>query len=172
MKRRISILVILTMGLLTFLGISSTGAEIEVGAAAPALKVSDHEGKEVDLSAELATGYTLVFFYPKASTPGCTKQACSLRDAFADLTAKGIKVFGVSRDTVAKQKAFVTEQKLPYRLLADPEGKVTEAFGVPTLGNMAKRQAYLFKDGKLVWRDLSASTDQQAAEVLEAVGKL
>lgn len=172
MNRTHAILILTTMGLLTFLGISSTGAEIEVGAPAPAVKVSDHEGREVDLAAEMATGYTLVFFYPKASTPGCTKQACSLRDSFADLTSKGIKVFGVSRDTEDKQKKFASEQKLPYRLLADPDGKVTDAFGVPTLGNMAKRQAYLFKDGKLVWRDLAASTDQQAAEVLEAVGKL
>lgn len=160
------------MGLLTFLGIRSVGAELEIGAAIPAIKLSDQDGNDVDLAAESATGYTLVFFYPKASTPGCTKQACSLRDSFADLTDKGIKVFGVSKDTVAKQKAFATEQKLPYRLLADPDGKLVDAFDVPALGAMAKRQAYLFKDGKLVWRDLSASTDQQAAEVLEAVGKL
>lgn len=172
MKRTPSILLLATMGLLAFLGITSTGAELEIGAAAPAVKVLDHEGKEVDVAAESAKGFTLFFFYPKASTPGCTKQACSLRDAFADLGQKNIKVFGVSRDTVEKQKAFAAEQKLPYRLLADPEGKVTGAFGVPALGNMAKRQAYLFKDGKLVWRDLSASTEQQAADVLEAVGKL
>ena len=172
MDRTRAILIMTTMGLLAFMGISSTGAELEVGAAAPASRALDHEGKEVDLAAETATGFTLVFFYPKASTPGCTKQACSLRDAYAELGAKGVKVFGVSRDSVEKQKKFATEQKLPYRLLADPEGKLTDAFGVPTLGNMAKRQAYLFKDGKLVWRDLAASTDQQAAEVLEAVGKL
>ncbi|MFM7182539.1 MAG: peroxiredoxin [Verrucomicrobiales bacterium] len=160
------------MGLLTFLGISSTGAEIELGAPAPAVTASDHDGKDVDIAAESATGYTFVFFYPKANTPGCTKQACSLRDAYTSLTTKGIKVIGVSRDTVVNQKSFATEQKLPYRLLADPDGKVTEAFGVPTLANLAKRQAYLFKDGRLVWRDLAASTDQQAAEVLEAVGKM
>ena len=172
MKRRLSIFIITTMGLLTFLGLTKAGAELELGASAPAIKATDHEGKVVDLHSEAAKGYTLFFFYPKASTPGCTKQACSLRDAYAELSAKGIKIFGVSRDTVEKQKVFATEQKLPYRLLADADGKVVEAFGVPSMGNMAKRQAFLFRDGLLVWRDLAAGTDQQAAELLEAVGKL
>lgn len=162
----------LAMGLLTFLGITSCNAELKVGDAAPALVAKSHDGKDVNFGDVASSGLTLVFFYPKANTSGCTKQACSLRDSHDALKAKGVKIYGVSFDTVDAQKQFVEQHKLPYTLLADPEGKVIAAFGVPATGTFAKRQAYLFKDGKLVWRDLAAATDKQAADVLAAVDAL
>lgn len=139
------------------------------GAALPAVTVPGHDGKDVDLAQAGASGWTLVYFYPKADTPGCTKQACSLRDAWGQLTAKGVKVFGVSLDKVAAQQAFHAKYQLPFTLLADQQAKVADAFGVPHAAGFAKRQAFLFKDGKLVWRDLDAATAQQAAEVLAAL---
>ena len=96
---------------------------------------------------------------------------CSLRDANEELSKKGVKIFGVSFDTVEAQKAFAEAQKLPYDLIADPEGVVVKAFGVPTRGKFASRQAYLFKDGTLVWRDLKASTAEQGADVLKALAE-
>ena len=144
---------------------------ITEGAAMPAVACLDQAGKDVKLAEAAAKGYTLVYFYPKADTPGCTKQACSLRDPYAKITDKGVKVFGVSMDSVEAQKAFAEKYKLPFTLLADKEGKVADAFGVPHVAGFAKRQAFLFLDGKLVWRDLSASTDQQAADVLAAIEK-
>ena len=149
----------------------SSAAPIETGAALPAATAKDQDGKDVKLAEAGAEGWTLVYFYPKADTPGCTKQACSLRDAYATLTEKKVKVFGVSMDDVAAQKAFQEKYKLPFPLLADKEGKVADAFGVPHSMGFAKRQAFLFKDGKLVWRDLEASTDQQAADVLKELEK-
>jgi peroxiredoxin Q/BCP len=125
----------------------------------------------VKLAESAAKGYVLVYFYPKADTPGCTKQACSLRDAYETITGKGVKVFGVSLDSVEAQKAFADKYKLPFTLLADKQGKVADAFGVPHLAGFAKRQAFLFLDGKLVWRDLAAATDQQAADVLKVIEK-
>jgi peroxiredoxin Q/BCP len=115
----------------------------------------------------------VVYFYPKADTPGCTKQACSLRDAFATLTEKGVTVYGVSHDGVAAQKDFHKKYKLPFDLLADEKKELSKAFGVPSnqLG-MASRQAFLIKDGKIVWRDLKASTDKQADDVLAALAGL
>ena len=148
----------------------SSAAPIEIGAALPPVASKDQDGQEVKLAETAATGWTLVYFYPKADTPGCTKQACSLRDSFATLTDKKVQVFGVSLDDVAAQKAFQQKYKLPFTLLADKGGKVADAFGVPHSMGFAKRQAFLFKDGKLVWRDLSASTDQQAADVLKEIG--
>ncbi len=148
----------------------SSAAPIDTGAALPAVTAKDQDGKDVKL-AEAASGWTLVYFYPKADTPGCTKQSCSLRDSFATLTEKKVRVFGVSLDDVAAQKAFQEKYKLPFTLLADKDGKVADAFGVPHSMGFAKRQAFLFKDGKLVWRDLSASTDQQAADVLKEIGE-
>lgn len=154
------------------LGIAISSAQaLEVGAALPAVASTDEGGREVKLAEAGAAGWTLVYFYPKADTPGCTKQACSLRDAYAALTEKKVRVFGVSLDDVAAQKAFKEKYQLPFTLLADKEGKVADAFGVPHAMGFAKRQAFLFKEGKLVWRDLSASTDQQAADVLAEIAK-
>ena len=140
-----------------------------IGAALPEVTVNGDDGNPVELAKRGASGWTLVYFYPKADTPGCTKQACSLRDAYQQLTEKGVRVYGVSMDSVADQKAFHDKFKLPFTLLADPEGKLVDAFGVPHRGKFASRQAFLFKDGKLTWRDLSASTAKQAADVLAQI---
>ncbi len=139
------------------------------GAALPTVEQTNQDGKTVKLAEAGAKGYTLVYFYPKADTPGCTKQACSLRDSYEKLTEKGVKIFGVSMDTVEAQKAFKDKYKLPFVLLADADGKVVDAFGVPKTLGFASRQAYLFKDGKLVWSDLKASTDKQAEDVLKVL---
>jgi peroxiredoxin Q/BCP len=77
-----------------------------------------------------------------------------------------VKTYGVSIDPAKAQKAFREKYKLPFVLLADEDSAVVNGFGVPTKLGFASRQAFLFKDGKLVWRDLSASTDKQAADVL------
>lgn len=151
---------------------TAAAAEIDLGAKVPAVTVNDQDAKPVDLAAEGAKGWMLVYFYPKADTPGCTKQACSIRDAYAKLGDSGVKVFGVSTDDEKDQKAFQEKYKLPFRLLADKDKKVMEAFGVPSgMMGWAKRQAYLFRDGKLVWRDLEASTEEQAADVLKAISE-
>jgi thioredoxin-dependent peroxiredoxin len=140
---------------------------IAIGAALPAVEQKNQDGEVVKLATAGTHGYTLVYFYPKADTPGCTKQACSLRDSYAALTEKQVKIFGVSTDKVAAQKAFKDKYKLPFDLLADADGQVVAAFGVPKLVGFAKRQAFLFKDGKLVWSDFSAATDKQAEDVLK-----
>jgi peroxiredoxin Q/BCP len=155
-------------------GVFATNAAAEPlaeGVGLPAVSQKNQDDQAVKLSEAGAAGYLLVYFYPKADTPGCTKQACSLRDSYAALTEKGVKIFGVSTDSVKAQKAFKDKYKLPFDLLADEDGTVVTAFGVPKTMGFAKRQAFLFKDGKLVWRDLTASTEQQAADVLKVVGE-
>ena len=79
---------------------------LAVGADAPKPEAMDQDGKAIDWAALHAKGWVLVYFYPKADTPGCTKEACSLRDAFADLTKHGVAVVGVSGDKPSAQKAF------------------------------------------------------------------
>ncbi|RYD28010.1 MAG: peroxiredoxin [Verrucomicrobiaceae bacterium] len=140
---------------------------IAVGAALPAVEQKNQDNQVVKLAEAGAKGYTLVYFYPKADTPGCTKQACSLRDSYAALTDKGVKIYGVSTDKVDAQKAFKDKYKLPFDLLADSDSKVVDAFGVPKTMGFSKRQAFLFKDGKLVWSDQEASTEKQAEDVLK-----
>lgn len=151
-------------------GLTAEGSDqaLELGVALPDVSAVAHDGKAVNLSEAGKEGYVLVYFYPKADTPGCTKQACSLRDSFVRLTEKNVTVFGVSTDSMEVQRAFAEKYKLPFSLLADEKKEVVKAFGVGTIPavGLAKRQAFLFKDGVLVWRDLSASTEQQAADVL------
>jgi len=142
---------------------------LAIGAKLPQVSQKNQEGIAIALAERGASGWLLVYFYPKADTPGCTKQACSLRDAFATLTEKGVKVFGVSTDSPKSQKAFKEKYRLPFDLLADEDSTIVKAFGVPTTMGFAKRQAFLFKDGALVWVDFSASTEQQAADVLQAI---
>lgn len=149
--------------------IFSTVQALEIGSPLPEIRLPDQTGQMVELKGQGNARYVLVFFYPKADTPGCSKQACSLRDAYEKLTDHGVRVFGVSRDSVAAQKAFAEKFKLPYTLLADEAGEGVKAFGVPAMGKFAKRQAFLFQKGKLVWKDESASTDKQAEDVLKVL---
>ncbi|MDP9038115.1 MAG: peroxiredoxin [Acidobacteriota bacterium] len=82
--------------------------------------LENQDGTEVRLS-DLKSGPVVLFFYPRADTPGCTIESCGFRDAFAKFQRAGITVFGVSRDTVKAQKKFKDKYKLPYDLLADPD---------------------------------------------------
>jgi peroxiredoxin Q/BCP len=102
---------------------------IGVGAHAPAFELPDQDGEPVSLQA--LRGRTVVlYFYPKADTPGCTTQACSIRDRSADYAAAGVKVIGISPDPVAKVKRFHDKRALNFTLLADADHAVCEAYGV------------------------------------------
>lgn len=152
---------------------TATAEPMKLGTALPNITCDDKEGNPLHLGQMKENDWVLVYFYPKADTPGCTKQACSLRDAYAKLEEQGVKVIGVSKDTVKDQKDFSDKFNLPFTLLADNEARVIKAFGVPQMPvvGMAKRQAFLFKKGILHWRDLEASTQQQAADVMEQIKK-
>jgi peroxiredoxin Q/BCP len=149
-----------------------TNGKLNIGDALPSVAAEDQDGNLVQLNDAGRSGYTLVYFYPKAMTPGCTAQACSLRDVYGELQDRGVKIFGVSLDTVDSQKKFQKKEHLPFVLLSDRQKKVTSAFGVPLiLNSLAARQAYLFKDGKLVWMDTHASTGKQASDLLEVLAQ-
>lgn len=157
-------------------GLANAGEGEKVSYAAPAVSGVNQDGKDVNFADVYAKGPTVVFFYPKADTPGCTKQACSLRDAFADLSKDGVQVLGVSFDKPEAQKKFQNKFTLPYDLIADPEGKIVAAFKVEKMLkgvlSLAKRSCFLIKDGKVVWQDYAASTDQQAADIKRVLGEL
>jgi thioredoxin-dependent peroxiredoxin len=168
---RIALVTILTMGIF---GFGSKAKAIEVGAEAPRVEGLDQDGALFHFADAYAKGVTLVFFYPKADTPGCTAQACSLRDAFESLKAENLQVVGVSRDNADAQKKFQGKYHLPFPLVADSDGKVAEAFGVPGIFGMpiTKRQSFLVKDGKVVWKAESAETAKHAVEVQAALDAL
>ncbi len=168
----------------TFLAISLlTGAALVAGPQAakvsppydaPAVSGTDQEGKTVNFAdVYKANPYVVVYFYPKADTPGCTKQGCSLRDAHEDLTKMGVKVIGVSHDAVDAEKSFSDKYKFPFTLVADPDAKIIQAFKVEQMKNgMASRQCFIIKNGKVVWHDPKAATDKQADEVKAALAEL
>jgi peroxiredoxin Q/BCP len=152
----------------SFFSSASQADELELGSPAPEIVSTDHEGQPIDLGEALGSGTALVFFYPKAMTPGCTRQACSLRDGWDELQSREVTVFGVSSDAAETQAEFRDKHRIPFTLIADRDKKVADAFGK----GRWSRQAYLFQDGKLVWRDLSASTSGQLEDVIEALDKL
>ncbi len=162
-------LAIFVVGVAGLFAARTPSEPLKVGDPAPDAASVDQSGKPVRLSSLYGAGWTLVYFYPKADTPGCTAEACSLRDAFADLTKKGVTVIGVSADKPGDQKAFQDKYHIPFTLLADSGKGVIEAFGVPTTMGFASRQSFLIKNGTIAWRDLHASTKQQAADILKVV---
>ena len=102
--------------------------ELKVGDKAPQFKLQDQDGKSHTLS-ELKGKTTLIYFYPKDETPGCTVQACSLRDNFEELQKKGMDVIGVSKDDVKSHDKFKQHHNLPFDILADPEHSMIESYG-------------------------------------------
>jgi thioredoxin-dependent peroxiredoxin len=102
---------------------------IEEGAAAPDFTLPDHDGNPVSLQ-DFAGRTVVLYFYPKADTPGCTTQACGVRDHAADYEAAGAVVLGVSPDPVAAVKKFHSGQSLNFTLLADEDHAVCERYGV------------------------------------------
>lgn len=146
---------------------NNSNAALEIGASIPNVDGKLESGDSISFTQFEDEKYLLVYFYPKADTPGCTKQACSLRDAYEVLQERGVKIIGVSKDSVKSQSAFKEKYELPFSLVADSDSKVIDAFGVPKKLGFASRQAFLFKQGKLVWKDLAASTSKQAEDVLE-----
>ena len=100
---------------------------LEIGSVAPAFSGVNQNGETIT-SEQFRGKKIILFFYPKASTPGCTVEACDFRDHYSDLAAKGFEVIGVSADSVKRQLNFATKQELNYNLIADEEKSIITAF--------------------------------------------
>ena len=101
---------------------------LEVGQPAPDFTLQNQDGESVSLRELRQHGRVIVYFYPAASTPGCTKEACDFRDSLGSLRADGFTVVGISPDPVAKLKKFADKEGLPFPLLADPDHEVALAY--------------------------------------------
>jgi peroxiredoxin Q/BCP len=106
-----------------------TTTRLEPGSAAPAFTLVDQDDAAVTLK-DLRGGRVILFFYPEAMTPGCTKEACDFRDSLAPLQAAGYTLLGISRDAPEKLRRFRERDGLTYDLLSDPDHKVHEKYGV------------------------------------------
>ena len=161
------------MGLMAMLGLASAAAVTE-GARAPAFEALDQNGTLVRLADFQGKSAVVLYFYPKDDTPGCTAQACSLRDGFAAIKAAGAVVLGVSADTSQSHKAFAEKFHLPFSILADPDKRIIEAYGVkmPVIG-IAKRVTFLIdRQGivrKVITDTRTKDHDQQVLALLKGM---
>ncbi len=147
---------------------------LAVGAQAPALSATDHKGNTIDLGA-LRGDPVLVYFYPKDGTPGCTIEACALRDVWGYFLVAGVTVLGVSSDDQESHVKFAEEHELPFSLISDPELVWAKAFGVEASFKIIHRTSYLIdRDGRIAKVYLDVDPGVHADEVLadiKALGK-
>ncbi|WP_448561740.1 peroxiredoxin [Trichothermofontia sp.] len=138
---------------------------LSVGVQAPNFTAKDAEGNTVSLS-DFAGKTVVLYFYPKDDTPGCTKEAQSFRDNYAEYQDKEMVVLGVSRDDEASHKLFKEKYGLPFTLLADVDGAITQAYDVDG-GGYSKRVTYVIDGtGKITYVDTSVKTDTHAKDIL------
>lgn len=139
-------------------------ADSLIGKTLPDVQLASSAGGNVKLPDDLKGHWTLLYFYPKDDTPGCTKQACSYRDNIKDFESLGVKVFGVSLDDLNSHEAFINKYQLNFPLLADVNHELSEALSVKS------RDTFLIDpQGKIkeVWRKVRP--EETVAETLLAV---
>jgi peroxiredoxin Q/BCP len=147
---------------------------LDINDKAPDIKLEDENGKEVSLK-DYKGKTVVLYFYPRADTPGCTKEACSFRDADRQMQKAGIVVLGASPDTPQAQKKFQEKYHLPFSLLADAEKKLCNAFGVIQEKNMYGKKVMgvvrttfiIGPDGKIKHVFNKVKPEGHAEEVLE-----
>ncbi len=148
---------------------------VKEGTTAPDFKVTNTDGELVRLK-DFRGRKVVLYFYPKDDTPGCTKEACSFRDAFADFRKRGIEVLGVSTDSEASHKKFTAKYKLPFTLLADTDHSIADAYGVygekKFMGRTymgVKRMTFLIDEkGKVKKVFEKVKPEEHAQDVLDA----
>jgi peroxiredoxin Q/BCP len=123
----------------------------KAGDTAPLFGGQDQDGKTVALADMIGKKIVLIYFYPKDFTPGCTKEACGFRDRMGELQKDNVEVIGVSFDSAGSHQKFVAQYQLNFSLLADPDGKIVDLYGVRLDHlNMAHRVSFLIGlDGKI-----------------------
>jgi len=161
------------LGLLGYAGTAKGNDMLTTGDTFPSFELQAHDGTIV-ASSDLKGSVFLVYFYPKADTPGCTKEACTFRDVWSDLKAADIRVFGVSYDTPQSNRKFAEKYHLPFLLLSDNDKALAKAVGADRfLIPIPKRISYLVgKDGAILKAYPSVSPSSHAADVLTDVHNL
>ena len=135
-------------------------SNISVGKKAPNFKYIDSDGNLLSLSDHKGQK-VLIYFYPRDNTPGCTKQACSLRDSMDDLLQKNIKVIGVSKDSEKSHANFKSKFNLNFDLVPDPDKKIISSYGVLNEKGSANRKSFLVDEqGKIlfIWDKVKAAS--------------
>ena len=144
------------------------------GDIAPPFTGQDQDGKTVKLADLAGKKIVLLYFYPKDDTPGCTKEACGFRDSMGELAKDNVEVVGVSFDSAGSHQQFIAKYKLNFRLLADTDGKIADAYGVRAAGkSMDRRVSFLIGlDGKIVHVTDTGNPDIHLREMKAAIAGL
>ncbi|HEX9295895.1 MAG TPA: peroxiredoxin [Polyangiaceae bacterium] len=152
---------------------ASAPAELlPVGSTAPAIEVTAHDGMHVSLAA-LKGKPVVLYFYPKDDTPGCTKEACEIRDAWQKIQETGAVVLGVSTDDNTSHVAFAQKYQLPFMLLPDTDEKIAKAYGVPIRMGHAKRVTFIIdRQGKIAKVFPDVNPAGHAGEIIAALTAL
>lgn len=174
MSRKFSISLLLTL-LFFVVGLSNAADAPAIGSPAPGFKLQDQNGDWHDLE-DYRGQWLAVYFYPEDDTPGCTTQACSIRDNMYAFEAIGAKIVGISVDSVESHRKFADKYKLPFILLADEDGEVAERYGVLRdllLVKMAKRESFIIDpEGVIVRHYVKVDPDTHTQMVLGELQEL
>ena len=149
---------------------------LEVGSFAPDFTLLDKDGNEVTLS-DFRGKKVVLYFYPKDNTPGCTRQACAFAGAYSGFLEKGVKVIGISRDSVASHAKFAEKYSLPFTILSDPELVAIKAYGVWQEKKLYGKVSFgvvrttfiIDEDGRIERVMEKVKPDTNATEILEAL---
>jgi peroxiredoxin Q/BCP len=145
---------------------SSVPRDDLVGKPAPDFTATAQDGTAVHLAAWKGKRVVL-YFYPKDETPGCTKEACSFRDAWQDLAKTGAVLVGISADTTDSHKDFAEHHKLPFLLVSDPDGKIADSYGVPFSGHHSRQTIVVGADGSVLKVYRKVDVTAHAAQILD-----
>jgi len=165
---------LLVTGSILFSATTALAAMPKAGDPAPLFTGQDQDGQTVKLKSLIGKKIILLYFYPKDNTPGCTREACGFRDRMSEFQKDNVEVIGVSFDSASSHKQFITDNKLNFCLLADPDGKIVDAYGVRVAGRkMARRVSFLIGlDGKIVHVTDSGDPDKHFIEMKDAMAGL
>jgi len=126
---------------------------LEIGDSIPHFVLKDQGGQDVDIADYIGRKKLVIYFYPKDESPGCTKQACAIRDNFAEYTDAGAMVIGINSGSVESHRAFAERYDLPFMLLSDPGNKVLKAFGIKNVLFLTGRETFVVGlDGKIAYK--------------------
>jgi peroxiredoxin Q/BCP len=140
--------------------------DVKEGQQFPAFRLKADDGKEVSLS-DLKGKKSVIYFYPKDDTPGCTKEACSFRDNINSFKSLGVPVFGISVDNIESHKKFKSKYSIPFTLLSDSDKTVVTKLGIKSLLGIASRVTFIIdENGKILKIYPKVSPDKHAEEIL------
>lgn len=138
---------------------------------APDFSLMD-ENSELQTLSKLKGSNVVLYFYPKDFTPGCTKQACSLRDGYSEITKEGIKLFGISYDSPASHKKFKDKYQLPFSLLSDSDKKTAKAYGVKGMLFVDRVTFLIDASGKIIAILKNVDVSNHAQQIIDAFNKV